>query len=125
MSLKQAIFTDELGRKKVVLLPEEAPIEDTAKGIPLGPPNLDELGLPEETAVRLHNELFNRGVIKQADALRGRADIMGALQSAFKVDVERIMNIYLGADYRTAKPEKQAAVESKVQIPANRNRRRR
>jgi len=115
MSLKRVMYTDSDGRKRVVLLPEEYS-EDQAEaiGIPVGPPRLDELGLPLELEVRLNNELYNRGILEPNDALRKRADIMGAIQSALKIDTDIIVTLYIGKDYRNASSRK-SVEEPKVE----------
>jgi hypothetical protein len=108
MGLKNAIYTDDTGRKHSVLLPEGVPEEEAEKGIPLGPPDLTELGLPEEIGVRLHNELFYRGIITGNDALRNRPSIMSAIQSCLKLSVDNVLGIYLGKDYKNYGREKPA-----------------
>lgn len=106
MSLERVTYTDEKGRKKYVLLPEGAPKEEAEKGVPLGPPSLEELNLPEEIEVRLNNELYNRNIVTLSDALRDRPGIISALQAVFKVDAGSIIDIFLGKDYQVASPEK-------------------
>lgn len=103
MALKLANYKDEEGRLKTVLLPEEEPDANAYMGVPVGPPDLSQLGLSPETEVRLNNELFHRGVITGQDALRKRSDIVGAIQAALKLDAEKIVVLYLGEDYKSAK----------------------
>ena len=57
--------TDELGRKYQAL-------KDGDIVMPLGPPEglVDELGLPEPIATRLHNALYRRGILTYQDATR-------------------------------------------------------
>lgn len=105
MSLQRVIHIDESGRKKYVLLPEGVSENEADKGIPVGPPDFTELGLPEELEVRLNNELFNRGIIEVKDALRGRDQIQAALMSVLKVDAGRVVEAYTGKDYNNARPE--------------------
>ena len=105
MSLKRVVYTDLDGRKKIVLLPDTVLEEEAEIGIPVGPPPLSSLGLPLEIEVRLNNELFNRGIITQTDALRKRLEVMYAIQSVFKVDANRVVALYLGEDYRNARQE--------------------
>lgn len=105
MGLQRVIYTDVEGRKKVVLLPVDAPEEEAEKGIPLGPPSLAELNLPTEIEVRLSNELFHRGIILPNDALRKRGEIQMALQAAFRIDVDSIVTQYVGRDYRNARSQ--------------------
>lgn len=97
MPLKQVKYQDSEGRFKVVLLPEQEP-DDYAedRGIPYGPPNLDDLDLPHEISVRLNNELYYRGIFTATDAIKRRSDIQLALMAALKVDTARIFDIYVG-----------------------------
>lgn len=114
MSLKRVSYTDSDGRKRVVLLPEEYSDDQAeAIGIPVGPPRLDELGLPLELEVRLNNELFHRGILEPNDALRRRPDIMGAIQSALKIDTDAIVTLYVGKDFKNAST-KSSSEETKV-----------
>jgi hypothetical protein len=85
-------YVDSLGRRFQVLIADENdPLE---YGHIIGPPFLDDLDLPEETMVHLHNELYARGVITQRDAKRKTGDIIGALIAAFKVDAVKIIELY-------------------------------
>lgn len=121
MSLKRAEWTDPDGRRKVVLIPEES--DQAEMGIPVGPPPLDELGLPLEIEVRLNNELVNRGILTAVDALRNRAEISLALQSVLKLDADRIVQTYVGPDFRNAKPAREPVVVSNGNQPQQRRRR--
>lgn len=105
MSLKRVEYTKEDGKKTIVLLPEGVSEDEASRGVLLGPPSFSSLELPEEIENRLHNELFIRGIIEPKDALRGRDKIMSALFAAFRVDVDRILTIYVGEDYRNARKE--------------------
>ena len=93
LPLVQASYTDETGRQWAVMVPlgqEGAP----EMGIPIGPPDVVSLGLPEEIGVRLHNELFRRGLWNR-DRLRGRGpELMAALQAAFRVDAARLSGLF-------------------------------
>lgn len=82
------------GRISVVLVPEASPEKTWGAGILVGPPDLSELGLGEEVTVRLHNELFIRGIVRRDDARSNRAQIVAALMATLKVDAERIIQIY-------------------------------
>ena len=96
--MKQSSYVDEEGRLYAVLLPNGTGEENAAKGLPLGPPSLEVLGLPEEVEIRLHNELFSRQIFTTKDVRKRRIDVFGALQAAFKVDTERIVQIYLAQE---------------------------
>lgn len=96
--MKRVTAVDGYGRWTAVLLPDDAPASDAYMGIPQGPPSLDGLHLPEEVQTRLHNELFARGIFSLRDAVAGRQNLIGALMSALRLDVERITDIYRNAD---------------------------
>lgn len=96
MGLKRTSYKDDSGKFRMVLLPEEANEEEAPNGIPLGPPNLEALGLPEEMETRLSNELFHRGIITEDDASRRRNEIVSAIMVTFRVDAERIASLYSG-----------------------------
>lgn len=121
MSLKRTSWTDSDGRKKVVLIPEES--DQAEMGIPVGPPSLAELGLPLELEVRLNNELANRGILTATDALRGRAEISLAIQSVLKLDADRIIQVYVGPDFKNAKPAREPVVVNPGPQPQQRRRR--
>ena len=122
MSLKRAEYKDAEGRKKVVLIPEES--DQAEMGIPVGPPDLTELGLPLELEVRLNNELANRGILTAVDALKNRVEISLAIQSVLKLDADRIINVYTGPDFTNAKPAREPVVTSNGSIPQPQRRRR-
>lgn len=81
-------------RRFVMLVPEGAPQNTWGAGIVVGPPDLTDLGLSEEVTTRLHNELFARGIIRRDDARFHRAEVHAALQSALRIDAERIVQLY-------------------------------
>jgi hypothetical protein len=58
----------------------------------VGPPEglVDELGLPEPFATRLHNILYDRGIFSYNDAAKKNA-IIGALQEVLNVDAQLIV----------------------------------
>lgn len=124
MSLKRTSWIDPEGRKKFVLIPEESGEEQAEMGIPVGPPSFAELELPTEIEVRLNNELANRGILTPVDALRNRAEISLAIQSALKIDVDRVVQMYVGKDFTNAKPAREPVVVSNGHIPQPQRRRR-
>lgn len=109
-------FTDVDGRKWAVTLPDDAPDSDAPLGLLLGPPSLETLGLPLEAEVRLHNELFARRLWTLADVTRRRMDILGALQSAFKVDIGKIVELYTkeNKDAKSQQTKRITTISSKV-----------
>lgn len=93
--MRIASYTDDEGRRWAVQLPDGVPDSDAKLGLPLGPPPLASLGLPKETEIRLHNQLFDRRIFTAKDAKRRRQDVFAALQNAFSVDAGRVIDLYL------------------------------
>jgi hypothetical protein len=58
----------------------------------IGPPEgmVDELGMPEPFATRLHNILYARGFFSHADVVKVNNGLMGALQEALSIDVQKL-----------------------------------
>lgn len=58
----------------------------------VGPPEglVDELGLPEPFATKLHNILYRRGLLGYADAVKQVNGLLGALQEALGLDVQKL-----------------------------------
>lgn len=88
------VSTEREGKKYKVVVPEGALEENWQYGVIVGPPDLSKLGLPYELEVRLHNELFNRGLITIPDVRRNMQSLQGALQAALRVDVQTIVQAY-------------------------------
>lgn len=88
------VATVRAGKKCRVIVPDEASENTWQYGVLVGPPDLSELGLPEDIEVRLNNELFNRGLITKRDLRRRGAEVVAALQAALKVDAQRIIELY-------------------------------
>lgn len=96
MTLRRTTWIGPDGRKWLRGIPEGAPLSDAAIGVPLGPPDLSDLELPEEIHVRLHNALFDRNVFSARDARKDPREINSALVSAFRVSTHRILQLYEG-----------------------------
>ena len=93
--MKTITHTDEKGRKYRVRIPDDAGDDQSHLGIRLGPPdNIDELGLPEEISTRLHNRLFDMGLMTLKDVQRNPTFLFGALQSALQTDVQQLQELY-------------------------------
>lgn len=62
----------------------------------IGPPEglVDAMGLPEPFATKLHNILYDRGIIKYEDAVK-RGVLVGVLQEAYSLDSQRLLEEYL------------------------------
>ena len=77
-----------------VLLPNHAPDSDADKGVVVGPPSLESLGLPRETEIRLHNALYNRGLLTEHDVQARPSEVVASIMSALKVDAQLVMALY-------------------------------
>ena len=93
--MREVSYTDIKGRMWRVKLPDGVPDSDAPLGIPVGPPPLEELGLPEDIEIALHNQLFSRRIFTVKDIKRNRADALAAIQGALKLDVEKLHSLYL------------------------------
>ena len=96
MGLRRVEFVDGQGRRWMRGLPDSVPDSHAVSGVPLGPPPLDDLDLPFDVKVRLHNELFARGLLTEIDVRKRPQEVISALGSALRVDASRIMAIYQG-----------------------------
>lgn len=94
--LRRVSYEDVEGRLKVSLLPSKALDIEAPNGIPVGPPNLEDLGLPKDIEIRLNNELFHRGILTAQDAIKRRSEVQNALMASLKVDAGKIVDIYIG-----------------------------
>jgi hypothetical protein len=91
MTLRQVEYTDETGRKFMTLIPDSAPDSDAYRGMLIGPPILVFSDMPEHTAVRLHNELFNLRILTPGDARMRLNDVINALMIAFRADAVEVV----------------------------------
>lgn len=93
--MKEVTFLDGDGCKYKVSLPDEAPDEDAYKGIPIGPPDLSSLELPDALRVRLNNTLFDRGFFTKRD-IRGRRaqELIGVWQAVLNTDIQRLQAVF-------------------------------
>lgn len=92
--MRRVTHTDGSGRKTLVEVPNDAPESHYAYGVRVGPPSLENLGLPREQEVRLHNQLFDRGLLSVRDIRHRSQEIFAALQAALRIDVTTIENLY-------------------------------
>lgn len=97
VTLRTVEYEDPEGRKWLRGLPDGTPDTQAAIGVPQGPPPLTSLGLPLAIEVRLHNQLYARGVLTERDARSKLPDIQSALSAALRVDVHEILKVYQGA----------------------------
>lgn len=95
--MREVTYQDSEGYKWRVELPESADDKDAARGIPLGPPDVRELGLEPALAKRLHDALVSMGLFTYNDVLKagGMKAILSAWQYALQVDASSIMNLYI------------------------------
>lgn len=111
--MKEASYTDEKGRKWATQLPDNAVDVDAEMGIPLGPPSLEGLHLPEELEVRLHNQLFARRIFTHSQAESNKLGIQAAMQAVLKLDILHIVTIYRNAEngYNSSQGEEESKTE--------------
>lgn len=92
--MRETQYKDDIGRYRKVIIPDNAPESHAQYGITIGPPDLDKLGLSENLTTRLHNELFNRGILTYRDVRSRRGELFSALQAVLGVEVNLIVEIY-------------------------------
>lgn len=97
VTLTMVTWEDTEGRSWLRAIPQGVPEAQAAIGIPIGPPPLDELGLPREIEIRLHNQLYARRIYTAADARDRVGEINSAIMAALRLDVHRILAVYEGA----------------------------
>lgn len=85
---------EKLGKKYKVIVPDDADPELWQYGVVVGPPDLSSLDLSPSMEVRLHNELYVRGLITKVDIMRRGVELVAALQAVLKVDAQRIAELY-------------------------------
>lgn len=94
--MRQVDYEDERGRKYRVKLPHGVPEAEAEKGVPVGPPDVvDELGLPEPFATRLHNMLFKHQLWTINEVRKKPKILFNALQVAMKTDINILMAAYM------------------------------
>lgn len=78
------------GRKYQVL------VDGAGNRITIGPPEglVDALELPEPFATRLHNILYDRGIFNKDAAMRNSQSLVGALQEALNIDVQKLTEAF-------------------------------
>lgn len=92
--MRRVTHTDRQGRKTLVEIPNDAPAENAAYGVRVGPPCLKDLNLPRDIEIRLHNQLYDRGLLGAKDVKGKTQEVFAALQAAFRVDTVTILNLY-------------------------------
>lgn len=82
------------GLMRVMGVPDGLPDSEAPRGILVGPPALDSLGLPPDIEAALHTELYIRGVITLRDVERRPGAVVDAIRAALRIDVPRIASLY-------------------------------
>lgn len=95
--MKKVEYVDPRGRKYLKLVESATSEELYQYGITVGPPEgiVDELGLPNELATRLHNQLFQRQLWSMDEVRKNPKGIYAALQATFGINQQMIMNAYM------------------------------
>lgn len=99
--MREVEWEDSEGRLWLMEIPTNAPDSDAGFGIAVSPVDLAPLGLPLSMEVRLHNQLFHRGIRSAAEARARQQDIAAAIRTALRVDAHRIIDLYEGAESAT------------------------
>ena len=66
----------------------------------IGPPEglvdefFDELDVMEAFATRLHNILYQRGLLNYEEVVKSRGGLLGALQEALAIDVQKLNEVF-------------------------------
>lgn len=92
--MKDVTVTDIHGRKSVYSIPDDAPEWHGSMGLFKGPPDLEKLDLPIDIEVRINNQLWARGLITENDLKKRPNEIILAIQSALKIDAQKISQLY-------------------------------
>lgn len=87
-------YKDELGRKFLVGVPDDAPDEHARYGLIIGPPDLSDLKLPLDMEVRLNNALYARKLLTRADVRRRKQELLAVWQSVLQVDAGLLAAVY-------------------------------
>lgn len=79
--MRRVIYTDRRGYKRVALVRDTDPDEAAAQGLPLGPPNLDELDF-EEVKKEINDALVRENVLSIRDLPRSPNAVTKAVRDA-------------------------------------------
>lgn len=94
--MKKVEYTDGRGRKFLVLMDEEDDESKAEDGIPVGPPDIvDDLDLPENIKVELHNQLFRRKLWNATEVTKRPKELQGALQAALSINIQKVHKAYI------------------------------
>lgn len=89
-------WVDEYGRQQASLLPDHAPDSDAPKGVNMLAVDVDELGIPEPLATKLHNQLVLRELWDWRAVSRkgGREALHGAFLAMLKGVMVELIQLY-------------------------------
>ena len=95
--MKKVEYLDAKGRKYLRLVDSGESEEMYQYGINIGPPEdiTEGLGLSEQLATRLHNQLYQRGLWTMKEVNQNPRAIFAALQATFGINQQMIVNAYL------------------------------
>lgn len=85
-------YKDSQGRLFKVSVPNET--IDPKFGIIIGPPLLDELELPTAIMIKLHNELYARGILTAEDARVRIDEVNNSVRAALRLTTEKVVEAY-------------------------------
>jgi hypothetical protein len=74
-------WLDDDGYRRQSLVRDDDPDDMAEYGIPLDPPSLAELDIPEEVRLDLHNELSARGLLTWDDVLAQQNGVTGVVKA--------------------------------------------
>ena len=92
--MRRAQYTASDGRVFVTAIPEAAPDTHADIGVPIGPPDLSTLKLPDDWTVRLQNALVAHGILTYEDYRRNPMAVRGAINSAMREQLRELEAIY-------------------------------
>lgn len=93
--MRRITHTNDNGRKYAYIMPDNVADSEVESGIMVGPVDVvDVLDYPEEIRTKLHNELFNRGIMNYDDARKKPGQIQAAIQAALRMDVAIIQDAF-------------------------------
>lgn len=92
--MRQARYTDPVGRIWVTTIPDDAPEAHASMGIPYGPPDLAALRLPEDLEVDLHNSLVEFGILTWNDFRKDHQRANAALRKGLAVTLGTLEALY-------------------------------
>lgn len=81
-------------------------LQDGDARIIVGPPEglVDSLNLPEPFATDLHNVLYRRGLFTYKSVTTGHKNLVGALQEALNLDVQRLTEAFFNFEKEEVLP---------------------